>query len=135
MRRNCIFCELEKKNNYLFETNYFFGVWDINPVQEGHLLIISKQHRMNISELTDLELNEMIRVQKCLIEIFENNEDVLGVTTLYNNGKIMMAGTHFHFHIIPRYADDDFYDNQIVKQHSIDREKIKINLRKVFADF
>lgn len=122
---NCIFCMLSKSDNHLFETDSFFGVWDIDPVQDGHLLVISKRHRMNISEMTDAELKEMILLQKQLVEIFEKNTGVLGVTTLYNNGKIMMDKTHFHFHIIPRYDNDGFYDNQIIIQTPLNKTKIE----------
>lgn len=117
----CIFCALAKASDHLFNTEHFFGVWDIDPVQQGHLLIISKEHRMNISELNSNELVEMIHLQKELTQIFERCDSVLGVTTLYNNGKIMMNKTHFHFHIIPRYNDDGFYDNQIIQHHPIDK--------------
>lgn len=49
----------------------------------------------------------------------EPNFDVLGVTSIKNNGHSMMEGTHFHALIIPRYIRDDFWAKQKVEQHSI----------------
>ena len=37
----CIFCECIEDSQILAETDHFFMVYDINPIQKGHLLIIS----------------------------------------------------------------------------------------------
>lgn len=132
---NCLFCDLENDSNHLFDTEHFFGVWDIDPVQQGHLLIIIKTHRMNISELNSKELIEMVHIHKELTRIFEKIDDVLGVTTLYNNGKVMMDKTHFHFHIIPRYKNDGFYDSLVVQQKSIDKLSLERKFTNISFDF
>lgn len=121
----CIFCELKQKGCLLFETKSFFGVWDINPVQDGHLLIISKNHVMNINEFDKETLHEMIELQSKLVSAIEANTPVLGTTTLYNNGNVMMDKTHFHFHIVPRYKNDGFYDNQSIRNHTINKKLIE----------
>lgn len=40
----------------------------------------------------------------------------------------MDEGTHFHFHLIPRYIDDNFWDNQIVKEHKLSLQELKLQL-------
>ncbi len=51
-------------------------------------------------------------------------DEVLGVTSIKNNGHSMMEGTQFHTHIIPRYIKDDFWTNQKVTQHSLDSHSL-----------
>ncbi len=57
----CIFCQQIKLEQILSETEYFKVVFDINPVQMGHLLIISKKHAMDMRELLDEELFDLIK--------------------------------------------------------------------------
>jgi diadenosine tetraphosphate (Ap4A) HIT family hydrolase len=60
----CIFCHQLNENAILYQTKHFKVVWDIDPVQTGHLLIISKKHYGTLSqvppairyELSDLEV-------------------------------------------------------------------------------
>ncbi|WNF90438.1 HIT family protein [Vagococcus fluvialis] len=41
---NCIFCHHIEATNILAESTYFFAVFDIDPIQTGHILVISKKH-------------------------------------------------------------------------------------------
>lgn len=66
----------------------------------------------------------MILLEQQVTEIIETNFDVLGVTVMQNNGRVMDEGTHFHVHIIPRYTDDCFWANQKVKQHDLLQEQL-----------
>lgn len=109
---NCIFCKIagkEAEAEVLFENDSVLSFLDINPVNFGHALVIPKKHYNNFFEVPSEELDEIIRaVQKVSLAIKESlNPD--GVNLVANNGKA--AGQtifHFHFHIIPRFHDDDF---------------------------
>lgn len=128
---NCNFCQQIKAEEILLETSYFKVVFDISPVQAGHLLIMSKAHFMDIREMSDEILFDLIKLeQKCVSKISETLE-VDGVTIAENNGSIMDKGTHCHVHVIPRYKNDRFWDNQNVLPHEIDILKLKENLRKI----
>ena len=120
----CIFCSCIETSQILAETDHFILVYDINPIQKGHLLIISKQHYENIREVPKQVLVELILLEQQVTEIIETNFDVLGVTVMQNNGRVMDEGTHFHVHIIPRYTDDCFWANQKVKQHELLQEQL-----------
>lgn len=121
---NCIFCNCIEDSQILYETDNFIVVYDIDPIQKGHLLMITKQHYGNIREVPESVLYELIRLEQQVAEIIEKNFDVLGVTGMQNNGLVMDEGTHFHVHIIPRYADDGFWENQAVKQHELPLEQL-----------
>jgi hypothetical protein len=53
---NCIFCNEIIEEQILVESKSFKVVFDIDPIQLGHLLIISKSHLMDIREITTSKL-------------------------------------------------------------------------------
>ncbi|MEK4532226.1 HIT family protein [Solibacillus sp. FSL K6-1554] len=115
----CIFCEGIETKQLLIQTDNFKVVLDIDPIQSGHLLIISKQHFMDIRELSDSALMELFKLQKQIINVYETHFSVDGLTIIQNNGAIMDEGTHFHIHIVPRYKGDDFWTYQKVNCHPL----------------
>ena len=125
---NCIFCSEITDEQILVESKSFKVVFDIDPVQIGHLLIISKSHIMDIREINIPQFIELMDLEKSIIEIFENHFSITSVSVIQNNGPIMDEGTHFHVHLIPRYVDDNFWDNQIVKEHKLSLQELKLQL-------
>lgn len=111
---NCIFCEGIKEHQVLLETENYRVLFDIDPIQTGHLLIMTKSHFKSIIDLSDKLLIELFMIQKQLTTILEKNFHVDGVSIIQNNGEIMDEGTHFHVHIVPRYHDDQFWEHQQV---------------------
>lgn len=91
----------------LYQNQYFFIIKDAFPVNEGHLLIISKQVKTDffaLDETEKQELSKMIDVAKELI-LKEHQPD--GFNIGMNCGAV--AGQtvfHFHCHVIPRYKGD-----------------------------
>jgi len=125
----CIFCNSLLEEQILLESKYYKIVLDIDPIQFGHLLIISKQHILDIRELTTPQIIELLELQKSIINIFEKHFSIAGVSVIQNNGTIMDEGTHFHVHLVPRYVNDNFWDNQIVKKHEIPLEELQSQLK------
>ncbi|MFL0583897.1 HIT family protein [Solibacillus silvestris] len=115
----CIFCVGIETKQILIQTDNFKVVLDIDPIQSGHLLIISKQHFMDIRELSDSALMELFKLQKQIINVYETHFSIDGLTIIQNNGAIMDEGTHFHIHIVPRYKGDEFWTSQEVNYHPI----------------
>ena len=122
--KDCIFCSGLEANQVFLETDFFKVLLDKFPVQDGHILIVSKNHWMSLTELTDDELVDLIRLEKRLVAIIEDNFDVLGTTVLQNDAGVMEEGTHFHAHIVPRYRNDGFYDNQILEHHELSTDSL-----------
>ncbi len=133
--KNCIFCKIVKKEipaKIVYEDNDFLAFLDINPVSNGHLLLIPKSHHTQMSETPD-ELvgklfirakNIMPRLKKVMCA------DFVAMT---------VVGTdvpHLHIHLIPRKNDDGlagFWPTQ--KYENNERmltisEKIKSSLEK-----
>ncbi|MGK0554641.1 HIT family protein [Macrococcus capreoli] len=116
----CIFCDGIKKEQIIYETEHFKVVFDIDPEQEGHMLLISKHHYMNYLDLPDEIAFELIHIERKMIRILEDEMNIYGVTLIRNNGRVMDNGTHFHEHIIPRYKDDKFWSKKETKPMTFD---------------
>lgn len=123
--QHCVFCHGINAKQILKETAYFFVVLDMDPIQEGHLLLIAKKHYHSLVEIPEEELMDLFRLEKELLLLFEEHFSMLGVSFIQNNGNVMDAGTHFHLHLIPRYPKDNFWENQEVVWQSLDLTLLK----------
>lgn len=125
----CLFCSEIKERHIIFETEHFKAVYDIDPIQVGHVLVMTKEHIMHVNELSQHQLNELFVIQKQVIDVMEKTLLVDGVTNVLNNGRIIDVGTHFHVHFIPRYQGDEFWTHQQVVEKPINLQSLRISLK------
>jgi len=111
---DCIFCKIaagEITSVKVYEDDRVFAFMDINPINEGHLLIIPKAHAATIHEITEADFKKAL------------NPD--GINLLQLNGKAAnQVVPHLHVHIVPRW----FGDGVTVSQWQLvagDMEKIE----------
>jgi histidine triad (HIT) family protein len=102
---NCIFCKIVKKEipaTVVHEDDISMSFLDINPVNEGHLLLIPKEHHSYLVETPDSLLKDLIvRAKKLMIAMKKSlNPDVVVLSVV---GKDV---AHFHIQLIPRFPDD-----------------------------
>ena len=94
-------------SEYVIENQFFFCIWDKDPVSPGHLLIISKRETIDFFDLNPTELdslNQMIILGKELIEV-DNQPDGYNIG-MNCGGPAGQTIFHFHCHLIPRYIGD-----------------------------
>ncbi|MAG78643.1 HIT family protein [archaeon] len=107
---DCIFCKIVKEEvpcSKVYEDDLVLAFLDINPVNKGHVLVISKGHYETILDIPDDVLKELILVVKKVSKAVKEGMNVRGFNVTMNNYK--EAGQlvpHAHFHIIPRNGDD-----------------------------
>lgn len=107
---DCIFCKIANggsKEKIIYENDNFFSIPDVNPLVEGHSLVISKKHFENILDLPDSLGSEFLDcVKKTSLKLLEefNAEGF----NLINNTKEVAGQVvpHFHLHILPRNKKD-----------------------------
>jgi len=62
----CVFCQgmKEARPEFFFqdESGLFVGMWDVNPVRPGHVLVISKRHVQYFRDLNTDELQQITSV-------------------------------------------------------------------------
>ena len=103
---DCIFCSIPKEN-YVFETTCFYGIYDKYPVSPGHLLLIPKAHREDWFSLNAEEKAEFQEAFELGKSILEKQFHPDGYNFGINQGEA--AGQtipHLHIHLIPRYLGD-----------------------------
>lgn len=126
---HCIFCNDILEENILYQTEYFKLVWDIDPIQTGHLLIISKEHFTSLAELPLPVLHELAEVEQTITRLLEQTLPIDGVTLARNDKDLMDQGTHFHSHLIPRKKDDCFWEQIVISQHPLPLEAFLKHLK------
>lgn len=106
---DCIFCKINNKEipSYtVYEDNVVRVMMDINPVTNGHLLIIPKAHFVN---LTDMPVEVLCHIQSVAKDMFKLLEEKLNIDglTLCQNNNYGQEVKHYHLHLIPRYKNDN----------------------------
>ena len=107
---DCIFCKIVKKeikSDFVEESNSFIVIKDINPVSEGHLLVIPKKHYATLLDIPDKMGAEMLNFIKKVSSKLLDSKKGDGFNIVMNNlpsaGQLVM---HSHIHIIPRKDGD-----------------------------
>lgn len=108
---DCIFCKIvegEVPADKVYEDNYFIAFADVNPVGEGHTLLIPKKHFDTLMDLDEKTSERFISSLREVIKILMKKHNADGFNVVLNNGKV--AGqivNHVHFHILPRKEGDN----------------------------
>ncbi|MCL4404538.1 MAG: HIT family protein [Candidatus Marsarchaeota archaeon] len=124
----CVFCDLASDSSkHIYKDEICYVVLDINPVTEGHMLVITNKHYENMLEVPREELGGIYSVAqsfgKDVIEKLKAKGVNIGTNVGEYAGQVVM---HTHVHIIPRYAKG------YSKRHSLgaDEEMRLLNLLK-----
>lgn len=108
---NCIFCKIVKgeiSSAKIWEDEKVFVFLDINPLSKGHCLIIPKKHSENIFDIEEETLKEIIKTAKNLAQKMKKFLKATGVNLVNSSGvDAEQSIPHFHFHLIPRYENDN----------------------------
>lgn len=94
---------------------------------EGHVIIVPNEHFENIYDLPDNYAHRVIEIAKKVALAMKSSYSCDGITTRQNSEP---AGDqhafHYHFHVFPRYKDDDFNNKLTEKSRLSDpKERIK----------
>ncbi len=111
MSTNCIFCKIlkgEAEVSLVAKNEYVTAFMDLNPIQEGHVLVIPNKHFQWFKEIEPLYLGEMFKMaQKVQASILESDIPCDGTNFFLSDGEV--AGQevmHSHLHICPRTKND-----------------------------
>ena len=106
---DCIFCKIVEgqiPSFKVYEDDRVFAFEDINPVSEGHTLIIPKRHAQ---DLWEIPLEDLAAVHLASKKISQALKQVLkpsGIAVLQLNGRgVNQVVMHYHLHLIPRRAE------------------------------
>lgn len=58
----CIFCHKEQiKTDFVYEDELVMAFMDMDPINEGHVLLVPKQHYLDMDEIPDELLAHLMR--------------------------------------------------------------------------
>lgn len=102
---SCIFCKIIKGTipcHKIFETAKTLAFLDINPLSEGHILMIPKMHGERLHQLDEDYLADLLPVASRIARK-TLGEKGIDYNILQNNGRLAHQEVdHVHFHIIPK---------------------------------
>ena len=108
---DCLFCKIidgSIPSYTVYEDDKIKVFLDINPNNDGHLLVIPKKHKANLYEMDDDTLIYMLNIiREKLKSILSDKLNIDGLTISQNNDYGQEV-KHFHIHVIPRYKNDKF---------------------------
>lgn len=106
---DCIFCKINNKEipSYtVYEDEIVRVMMDINPVTNGHLLIIPKKHYTNLEDIPLETLSHIQDIAKKMFKLLKEKLNIDGLTLCQNN-EYGQEVKHYHLHLIPRYKGDN----------------------------
>ena len=128
----CVFCNKEKiVTDIVYEDERVMAFMDMDPINEGHVLIVPKEHYLDCDEIPDEILCHLMKISKKIVKALKVIYMPDGYSIMQNGGIFNDVG-HYHMHIFPRYKDDGFgwsfgKDVKNVNSEIAKRIKEKIN--------
>lgn len=95
---SCPFCDLSQ-HEIIYQDDFCFGVVILEPVKDGHLMVLPKRHVETLSDLKPEESKAIAdlldKFKKALMDLYDDDPMIL-----MNTGS---HGTqpHIHIHILP----------------------------------
>lgn len=110
---DCVFCKIIDgtfPNSNIYEDNDILAFMDVQPVNEGHILVVPKKHVELIADLDDEVSAKMFVIAGKINKALRKSDLKLeGVNYFLADGEA--AGQevlHAHLHIFPRFQGDGF---------------------------
>ena len=129
---DCIFCKIVKgeiPSKTIYEDDIIQIIMNINPNTNGHLLVIPKEHMINLMDTPNEVITHSLDiVREKIYPILKEKLNCEGLTLAQNN-ELGQEIKHYHIHLIPRYQDDNA-DIQYNKDQIKDLDEIYSSLTK-----
>ena len=130
---SCIFCKIVNKqasSSIIYDDSAVLAFLDIRPLTEGHVLVIPKEHYVDVFDVPSDLLCRVQEVVKQVALAVKKATDADGISIIQQNGKA--AGQdifHLHVHVVPRFNDQKlpaFADLKMVEREKLDQSALKI---------
>ena len=107
---DCLFCKIvagEIPATRVAEDERTIAFMDINPATRGHLLVVPREHAVDLLEIDPEDLEAVARSAQQLARRIKERLSADGVNLLNSCGRAAWQTVfHFHVHVIPRYSGD-----------------------------
>ena len=110
MTTDCVFCKIRDgqiPSLKVFEDEKTLAFMDINPLNSGHCLVITKNHAATLFETEVEDLQAAIASAQRVALAIRDGLKPDGLNMLQANGAAAFQSVpHFHLHLIPRWTND-----------------------------
>lgn len=107
----CVFCDIinhKIPSKVVYEDDDVLAILDISQVTYGHTIVMPKKHVRNILEADEETVQKCMAVVHKLAKQIVKNTGAKGCNIINNCGEVAgQSVDHLHFHIIPRYSEED----------------------------
>jgi histidine triad (HIT) family protein len=107
---DCVFCKIRDgqiPSAKVYEDDKTFCIMDINPLNRGHCLVITKVHAATLFESKSDDLAAAIATARRVARAIKTALKPDGLNVLQANGAAAFQSVpHFHLHLIPRWTND-----------------------------
>ena len=107
---DCIFCKIvagEIPAFKVYEDGGTLAFMDINPLAEGHLLVVSKRHFANLFDGDDAAMGQAMAAAGKIARAMQGTLGIDSLNLVQANGPwAAQSVQHFHIHLIPRKEGD-----------------------------
>ena len=108
---NCIFCKIIAgviPSATIYENEEFKVILDRFPANEGHVLIMPKEHCANLFEVEEEKAGRLFALAVKVAKIMKETLGFENMNLVQNNGPVAgQTVNHLHVHLIPRYECDE----------------------------
>ncbi|MEN8149800.1 MAG: HIT domain-containing protein [Planctomycetota bacterium] len=110
----CVFCEVaevgsehDDKNYVVWRGEHNYVVLNLWPYNNGHVMIVPYRHIVDITEMTDDEALETMKLSQKIVTAYRDGMSAQGVNVGYNLGTASGGSIgHLHLHLVPRWVGD-----------------------------
>lgn len=105
----CIFCKIangEIPSKKIYEDDLVMVIMDINPIVDGHILVIPKKHYIDYMSLDNEITTHIFEVAKNMGQLITHKLNKKSVTLLVNYGEDQQV-KHYHLHLLPEFGTTD----------------------------
>ncbi len=110
MSADCVFCKIRDgqiPSMKVYEDERTLAFMDINPLNAGHCLIVTRSHAPTIWDADEEDLRAAITSAKKVALALREAVKPDGLNMLQANGAAAFQSVpHFHLHLIPRWNND-----------------------------
>ena len=107
---DCVFCGIRDQrlpSTLVAENDQAFAIMDINPINDGHALILTKAHAETLIEVGEEDLVAVARLARQVAAGIHAGLAPDGLNLVQANGRAAFQSVpHFHIHLIPRWLHD-----------------------------
>jgi len=123
--KECIFCQIVKGKipcHKIYEDDNFLAFLDINPVTQGHTLVIPKEHYRWVWDIPDEELGELFKVVKKIARSYQKVfQDSFVPSAIWG-----LDVEHAHVQLLPQAKELGFW-----KHGKLDKGKVNELVKKL----